>query len=150
MRLFVDSDSLSPRVREIIARAAERHRLQALFVANRALPMPERDAVSMVVASNADDWIVREARDGDLAITRDVPLAARLVPQGVEVITDRGEHYTSENIRARLSERDAAMKMRRAGILSERGKPYGRREVQAFANLLDRELTARRRRHSRG
>ncbi|MFP4114948.1 MAG: YaiI/YqxD family protein [Spirochaetota bacterium] len=146
MRLIVDADSMKPRVREIVARAAERHGIEAVFVANRRLPIGDMPGARMVVADDADEWIVCEANVDDLAITRDVPLAARLVPRGVDVITDRGEHYTSENVRTRLSERQAAMSLRRAGVIAPRGAGYGPKEIQAFANLLDRELTARARR----
>ena len=144
MRILVDSDSLSPRLREIVARAAGRHRIEAVFVANRPVPLPEDPAVTLVVVDDADEWLVREAQSGDLAVSRDVPLAARLVPLGVEVITDRGEHYTRENIGTRLSDRDLATGLREAGLLQSRGRPHRPRDTQAFANLLDRELTARR------
>lgn len=143
MRILVDADSLKERLREIIAAAARRHGIEAVFVANRPIRVPRTAGVTAIVVEDADDWIVASARAGDLGVTRDVPLAARLVPLGVEVITDRGEHYTSENIAARLSERDLATGFREAGILRQRGRPYGAREITAFANLLDRELTAR-------
>ena len=141
--MLVDCDSLQERLRRIIVRAAGRHGIEAIFVANRAVRVPDAPQVTAVVADDADEWIVGEARSGDLAITRDIPLAARLVPLGVEVITDRGEHYTSENIRARLSERDLAAGWREAGLLQQRGRAYGARETQAFANLLDRQLEGR-------
>ena len=99
----------------------------------------------MIVCDDADAWIADTVRADDLAVTRDVPLAARIVEQGAEVITDRGEHYTSENIGPRLSEREFAMRMRDAGEIVPPGRPYGSRELSAFANALDRELEARNR-----
>ncbi len=99
----------------------------------------------MVVTDDADAWIADEVHAADLVVTRDVPLAARIVERGAEVITDRGEHYTSENIGPRLSEREFAMRMRDAGELTAGGRPYGPRELSAFANALDRELEARHR-----
>ncbi len=144
MRILVDSDSLSPRLREIVVRAAGRHGIEAVFAANRPIPLPDDPAARLVVVDDADEWLVREARAGDLAISRDVPLAARLVPLGVEVITDRGEHYTTENIGTRLSDRDLSTGLREAGLLQPSGRPHRPRDTQAFANLLDRRLTARR------
>jgi uncharacterized protein len=144
MRLLVDADSMPPRVRAIIARAASRHELEAVFVANRALPLPVEGG-TMVVCDDADAWIAAEVHAEDLVVTRDVPLAAKIVERGAEVITDRGEHYTSENIGPRLSEREFAMRMRDAGELTSSGRPYGPRELSAFANALDRELAARHR-----
>lgn len=142
MRLLVDADSMPPRVRSIIARAASRHDLEAVFVANRSLPLPQEGG-TMVVCDDADAWIADHVQPDDLAITRDVPLAAEIVKQGAEVITDRGEHYTSENIGPRLSERDFAMRMRDAGEISTSGRGYGQRELSAFANALDRTLQRR-------
>ncbi|MFW5737419.1 MAG: YaiI/YqxD family protein [bacterium] len=144
MRLLVDADSMPPRVRSIIARAASRYDLEAVFVANRSLPLP-REGGTMIVCDDADAWIAEAVREDDLAVTRDVPLAARIVERGAEVITDRGEHYTSENIGPRLSEREFAMRMRDAGEIMPAGRPYGSRELSAFANALDRELEARNR-----
>lgn len=146
MRILVDSDSLKPRFREIIARAASRHGARAVFVANRSLPPPtgfESSEVEMVVTDDADEWLAAEASSGDLAITRDVPLAARLVDREVEVISDHGERFTRENIRKRLSEREFAMHLREAGVIGGRGRVRGTSETSAFANLLDRVLTAR-------
>lgn len=149
MRLLVDADSMPPRVRSIIARAASRHDLEAVFVANRTLPLPDEGG-TMVVCDDTDAWIAAEVRSADLAITRDVPLAAKIVEAGAEVITDRGEHYTSENIGVRLSERGFAMRMRASGEMTPPGRGYGPRELSAFANELDRELAARSRAAARG
>ena len=144
VRMLVDSDSMSAQLRAIVERAAERHDVKAFFVANRSIPVRSGSNSRNVVADDADEWIVGEAVSGDLAITRDIPLAARLVALGVDVVTDRGEHLTSENIANRSSERDLAMGMREAGVLRDRGRAYRQRDVQAFANALDRVLTSRR------
>ena len=159
MRLIVDADSMKPRIREIIARAAGRYGLEAVFVANRSIPLPGEGSTAMVVAEDADEWIVgavtRESeparsasgapRGSDLVITRDVPLAARVVDRGAEVITDHGEHLTAENVGERLSDRSFAMELRSRGEISGSGRGHGAREITAFANELDRTLAARMR-----
>ncbi len=144
MRILVDADSMQRRLRTIIVRAAERYGLEVVFASNSPVPVPEVPCVRSVIADDADEWLVANAETGDLAITHDIPLAARLVRIGVEVITDRGDHLNEENIAERSSERDLAMEMREAGLLFTRGGGFGAREIQAFANALDRELTARR------
>ena len=141
MRIIVDADSMRVRLREIAIGAARRHGLEAVFVANRPIPLPRSDA-TMVVAEDADEWIVNSVVSGELVVTHDVPLAARVIERGAEVLTDRGDYYNAENILPRLSERDFAMEMRRRGEFIEGGQPHGPREVQAFANALDRLLTA--------
>lgn len=131
------------RIREIIARQADRREFLALFVANRVIPVPHSRFVRAEVADDADESIVAQAVADDLVITHDVPLAARLAEAGVTVLTDRGRRFTREDIRERLSDRDFAMELREAGLLEQRFRGYGKKEVQAFSNAFDRELTAR-------
>jgi uncharacterized protein len=143
MRILVDADSMPRRVREIIARAATRRRLAASFYSHVPVEIPGSEWVSHVRVADADGAIIDECRPGDLVISRDVPLAARLVAMGVTVLNDRGDVYTNENIGERLSIRDAAKDIRDAGLEAPRGRSFGARHVQRFANALDRELTRR-------
>jgi uncharacterized protein YaiI (UPF0178 family) len=89
----------------------------------------------------ADDRIVALAAPGDLAVTRDIPLANRLVEASVLVIDDRGQTYTRENIRERLSLRDFRVGLAENGMETERSAVYGKRELKTFADALDRALT---------
>ncbi len=146
MRILVDSDSMPVRQRELIARAAHRTNLTATFVANRKIPLPDGEWVTMIVADDADDWLADHVGDGDLVITRDIPLAARVIEAGALVITDRGEELDRENIDARLSERDIAEDLRKAGRIEIKPSPYSERDRREFANAVDRFLT----RHERG
>ncbi len=144
MKILVDADSCPSRVREIIVKASVRESIEAIFVANRKIPLSEGQRVSMVVAgkeeSSADRYIISKATTDDLVITRDIPLASELVKQGVVVINDRGDVFTSNNIRERLWERNFMEELRISGI--QEGKPsrYGRKEVKAFADTFDKEL----------
>ena len=63
----------------------------------------------------ADDHIAEEAQPGDLAVTADIPLAAKLVAKGVVAIDPRGAEYTEENIGERLSVRDFMDQLRSTG-----------------------------------
>lgn len=145
MKILVDADSCPQPVREIIARAAVKRGVKAVFAANRQIPLPEADLVEMVVVEKgegvADRWIIDQAESGDLAVTRDIPLAAELVEKQIVVINDRGAHFTPENIRERLSIRNLMKDFREAGIMPEKESSFGRREIQQFAAAFDRELT---------
>ena len=145
MKIYVDADSCPQQVREIISRAAIRRGVQTVFAANRQIPVPEDDMLEMVVVEEgegvADRYIIERAAAGDLAVTRDIPLAAELVENGVTVINDRGNHFTPDNIRERLSVRDLMKDFREAGIMPERESSFGHREVKQFAAAFDRELT---------
>jgi hypothetical protein len=78
-------------------------------------------------------------------VTADIPLAATLVERGVVVIDPRGELYSKENVRERLSIRDFMDSLRSTGVETGGPKPYTDRDKRSFADALDRTLTAMRR-----
>ncbi|HUX12659.1 MAG TPA: DUF188 domain-containing protein [Spirochaetia bacterium] len=151
-RIWVDADSCPTRIREIVCRAAKRTGLFAIFVANRKIPLPAGKQISMVVVGpeegSADRYIAGNAREGDVAVTRDIPHAADLVERGVLVLNDRGTVYSAENVRERLSVRDFMHDLRNSGVdVPERGR-FSQRDIALFSQAFDRELTARLRRRA--
>jgi uncharacterized protein YaiI (UPF0178 family) len=148
VKILVDADSFPRLAREIVLRASRRTGIQAVFAANRPIPgIAQGDAVMEVCAAEegaADDRICQLAQAGDLVLTRDIPLASRLVAASVMVIDDRGRVYTKENIRERLSLRNFMLHLAENG-LRDRGPPhYGAQELKAFADSFDHLLTALR------
>jgi uncharacterized protein YaiI (UPF0178 family) len=143
MRILVDSDSMPRPVREIVIRNARRRRVVACFFSSAPVKIPESEWVSHERVPDADQAILDTCRPDDLVISRDIPLAARLVAMGLAVLNDRGDLFTVENVAERLSIRDAAKDIRDAGLEKPRGRTYSSRQVQLFANALDRELTRR-------
>jgi uncharacterized protein len=151
MRIWVDADAAPRDVKEIVFRAAKRLEIEAVLVANQRMPAPlNNEYVSTVWvqggADVADRHIADHAAAGDVAITADIPLAADLVEKQLVVLDPRGERYTEENVRERLSVRDFMESLRGAGGETGGPRPYGAREKQAFAAALDRALTAALRR----
>ncbi len=144
MRIWVDADSCPRQVREIIARAANRAGIEAIFVANRELPAGAPSPVTFVRVEagegKADEHLLAHSELSDLVVTRDIPLAAALAARGVRVINDRGNLYTAENVRERLSIRDFMYELRSNGLAPERTGRFGRKETKTFADALDREL----------
>jgi uncharacterized protein YaiI (UPF0178 family) len=74
-------------------------------------------------------------------LTRDLPLTERLVEAGIAVLNDRGRVFTRENIRERRSIRDFVVGLAENGLGTERTASYGKKELNTFANSLDRELS---------
>jgi uncharacterized protein YaiI (UPF0178 family) len=144
MKILVDADSCPKQARELILRSSLRTGIKAFFVANRPIPGIRGDTLVMELCppgeGSADNRIVELAEPGDLALTRDIPLAARLVDASVLVMDDRGKVYTRENIRERLSLRDFMVGLAENGLGADRSATYGRRELKAFADGLDRIL----------
>ncbi|MFQ3620512.1 MAG: DUF188 domain-containing protein [Spirochaetales bacterium] len=145
MRVFVDADSCPVRVREIICAAAIRRNFIACFAANRPIPLPQHKNIHFIRVGRgegkADAYIKTQVGDKDLVVTRDIPLAAELVEQGLIVINDRGEVYTRENVRERLSLRNFMKELRDVGLYTSEEGEFGNREVKAFAATFDRIIT---------
>lgn len=148
MKIWIDADACPRDVKEVVIRAAERKSIAVVLVANKAMQVLSKGGlVSMVQVKGgpdvADDHIVSESAKGDLAITQDIPLAARLVEKGVAVIGPRGEEYDEENVRERLSVRDFMADARDAGVVTGGPAAFSARDKQRFAASLDRALHRR-------
>lgn len=148
MRIYIDADASPRAVKDLVFRAAERTSVEVLVVANKAMFVPRSPLIRMVQVSGgpdvADDYIVEHAEEGDVAITADVPLAARLVEKRVVVIDPRGQVLDEDNVGERLSLRDFMTEARDLGIATGGPQAFGPKDKQRFANALDRELSRRR------
>ena len=145
MKIWVDADSCPVRIRQITAKAGFRLNIPVVFAANREIPLSKYDNVKMVVTENteqaADLYITENSVEGDLAITRDIPLAKLLVDKGLYVINDRGTIFTRDNINTYLSARNFMYELQANGLAPEKTSSFGKKEIQKFSNLLDCILT---------
>ncbi len=144
MKIWIDADACPGPVRDIVLRASRRVGIPVTLVANRPLQLPRSPLITAVQVSQgldeADHYLAQQAQGGDLVITADIPLAARLVAQGIAALNPRGETYSAENIQERLALRDFKEELRSAGVATGGPMPYHNRDKQAFANSLDRWL----------
>ena len=147
-RIWVDADATPVPVKEILYRAAERTGTELILVANQPLKTPPSPLISSRVVAKtfdaADHLIASEVVPEDLVITADIPLAAEVVEIGAMALNPRGELYTEANVRERLNMRDMMESLRDSGLVSGGPPAYGQRDRQAFANALDRYLSAHR------
>lgn len=145
MQIWVDADACPRTIKEILFRAAERVKVPLILVANMPLrPPPSRFIRAIRVGDGfdvADSEIVRLLRAGDLVITADIPLAARVVDKGGHALDPRGELYTKDNIGERLAVRNMLDELRGSGIETGGPPALNQADRQAFANELDRFLT---------
>ena len=148
MRIWIDADACPGPVRDIVFRASRRVGVPVTLVANRPLPLPRSPLITAIRVGpgfdEADHVLAGQAEPGDLVITADIPLAARLVARGVAALNPRGELYTAENIQERLALRDLKEELRAAGVTTGGPRPFDHRDKQAFANSLDRWLAWQR------
>jgi uncharacterized protein len=145
MKIWVDADACPAVIKEILYKAAERKRLEMTLVANRQMRLPSSRFIKFLKVTGgfdvADNEIVKRLSPGDLVITADIPLAAEVIEKGGHALNPRGELYTSDNIRDRLSMRDFMDGLRSAGVETGGPAPLNQSDRQAFANQLDRFLT---------
>lgn len=121
---------------------AGRYGLPVVFVANTGL-RPSRDPMIRNVTVSgafdaADDWIVDNAKAGDIAVTSDVPLAGRLVKNGVLTTSPAGRLFTAETIGVQSAMRDLNQHLREAGAITGYNKPFDQRDRSSFLQALDR------------
>jgi uncharacterized protein YaiI (UPF0178 family) len=91
----------------------------------------------------ADDRIVALAVAGDIAVTRDVGLAKRLVAKGVDAIDDRGRRFTPDTINEYYSLRCFQVGLAENGIAIVRTASYGAKALKAFADAFNALLDKR-------
>lgn len=146
MKIWVDADACPKPIKEIIFRAAERKRIETVFVANQGMYIQPSAFIRLLVVSSgadvADDEIIKQCEEGDIVVTADIPLAARAVECGTYVIDPRGKTYDRDNIRQILSMRDFMDTLRGSGIETGGPSAFGMREREKFSNLLDKYLAS--------
>ncbi|PIE74017.1 MAG: YaiI/YqxD family protein [Deltaproteobacteria bacterium] len=144
MILWIDGDSCPRDLRRLVNTRCRKLNLSLCYVANSPLQLPDSPCITQLLSSkekgSADEILVQKAQKGDLVITRDIPLAARLVEKGITVINDRGRLFNAQNIKEFLDARDFSLMMKDAGILQEQSRNYGFRELKAFTSCFEKEV----------
>lgn len=146
MKIWIDADAAPRDAKELVFRASKRLGIEVTLVANQSIWLPPGNPLIQTVtvrdgANVADQYIVKHAEAGDVAITADIPLAAELVAKQVFVLDPRGEVFDDRNVGSRLASRDFLDAARGAGMELSGPRPYSQRDRTAFASALDRILT---------
>ena len=149
MQIWVDADACPGVIKEILYRAAARHRLSLVLVANQWLRVPSSPWVRAVQVPKgfdvADSHIVEQVVAGDLVITADIPLAALVIEKQAVALNPRGELYSTENVRQLLDMRNFMDTLRSSGVETGGPPAFSHADRQNFANQLDRFIA----RHAR-
>ena len=147
MQIWVDADACPRPIKEILYRASDRLKISLTLVANKPLrtpPSPQIKSIRVGAGLDvADSEIVRQLQAGDLVITADIPLAAEVIAKGAHGLNPRGEFYSEDTIKERLSMRNFMADLRGAGIETGGPSSLNKKDHQAFANQLDRFLTSK-------
>lgn len=149
MKIWVDADACPVVIKNILYKAAQRTRLQLILVANQPIHIPRLKWIKLLQVAPgfdvADNEIVKRLDPGDLVITSDIPLAAQVLEKGGHALSPRGELYSSDNIRGRLSMRDFKDTLRAGGIDTGGPPALNQKNRNAFAGHLDKLISKHKR-----
>ncbi len=140
--LYVDADACP--VKDEAVRVAERHGLEIHFVSNAWMRLPEGPLIKRVVVSDgpdaADDWIAERIGVGDIAVTADIPLAARCLKQGAQAIGPTGKPFTEAGIGMALAMRELSAHLRETGESKGFNASFMRRDRSRFLEALEQAV----------
>jgi len=137
VRVFLDADACP--VKEQVYKVAARYGLDLAVVANAPLRVPAGARLVVVPGGidAADDWIAERAAPGDLVLTADIPLAARVVAKGVRCLDFRGGEFSPSRVGDALAARDLNAYLRSLGLAGSGPAAFSPRDRSRFASALD-------------
>ncbi len=120
---------------------ATRYGVPVTLVANSRLAVPEGFGVELVLVDRgpdaADDWIVENARPGDVVVTADIPLAARCLKAGARVLGTNGRVFDEDSIGYLVATRDLKSQLRGAGVMTGGPRALSEQDRSRFQSKLD-------------
>ena len=142
--VYVDADACP--VKDEIITIAIRHGSRAVMVCNGGIRPHPHPLIDLAIVDDgpdaADMWIVREAGGGDIVVTNDIPLAARVVENGAAVLRPDGSPITEKNVGTLLAMRDVMADLRAAHPFRQgKGKPFSKADRSRFSQALDQLLS---------
>ncbi len=148
IRLWVDADACPVRIKEMLIKTSLRLELELIFVANQSIALPRNDNIQLIVVSDgadvADDLIASRVAEFDVVVTQDIPLAARVVEKQAAAIGPRGEINDDSTVHNRVATRNLMEQFRSSGQETRGPKPLSSKDLQSFANALDKTITRSR------
>ena len=143
IKVWIDADSFPTLLKSFILEYAEKNYLEIIFVANKPIKS-EKQNFKMILAENtkdsADNIIFENITEKDIAITRDILLAERIVKKNIKTINDRGTYFSKENIKKKVEERNYDFNLAQLGFSGSKEKNYGMKELKKFRECFEKTL----------
>ncbi|XKG61769.1 YaiI/YqxD family protein [Caenispirillum salinarum] len=137
--IYVDADACP--VKAEVMRVAERHKMPVHMVGNTWMRMDQSPLLNRVVvaegADAADDWIAEHITAADICITADIPLAARCLEKGAQVIGSTGRPFTTASIGNALAMRDLMATLRETGEITGGPSGFTKADRSRFLQALE-------------
>jgi uncharacterized protein YaiI (UPF0178 family) len=105
-------------------------------------------AIVAAGADAADDWIVEHVVAGDVVVTSDIPLAARVLAKGAHAIASYGRAFTGESIGLALAQRALMEHIRSTGETTGGPPPFSPKDRSRFLQALDQAIARELRKRS--
>ncbi|MEP5153321.1 YaiI/YqxD family protein [Planktotalea sp.] len=144
MSVYIDADACP--VKAEAEKVATRHGVTMYVVSNGGLRPSQNPLVENIIVDAgpdvADMWIADRCGPSDVVVTGDIPLAAKCVEAGAEVLRHNGERFTAANIGQQLAMRDLMADLRAANPLGAGGggKPFSKADKSRFLDAMERAL----------
>ena len=136
--IYVDGDACP--VKNEVYKVARRFGLKVIVVANSSLNVPGDLLIEIIVVAGfgaADDAIAELIGPADIAITADIPLAARCVERGAEVVDPKGKLLTDRTIGEAIAMRNLMAELREGGAVTGGPAPMTPKDRSRFLSTLD-------------
>jgi len=152
LQFYIDADACP--VKDEVLKVAERYAAPIHFVSNSWMRLPESPLVSRVVVKEgpdaADDWIAERIGPDDIAITQDIPLAARCLKKGAAAIGPTGKPFTEQGIGMALAMRELSQHLRETGESKGFNAAFTKADRSRFLQALDAAVQTIKRRQVAG
>ena len=145
--IYVDGDACP--VKAEVERVASRHGLAVTIVSNGGLRPSANPLLRHVTvaegADAADDWIAGHIAAGDIAVTADIPLAARCLEKGARVLGPNGKPFTEAGIGMALGMRELHRHLREATRSQTYNAGFTKQDRSRFLGELENCIQALKR-----
>jgi uncharacterized protein YaiI (UPF0178 family) len=146
LTIYIDADACP--VKDEVYKVARRYSMKVFVAANSTMRVPTDPLIELVVRTGfgaADDWIASQIGPCDIAITADIPLAARCVAGGAVALDPKGRLFTADTIGEAVAHRDLMEELRTTGQVSGGPSAMTAKDRSRFLSRLDEVINAARR-----
>jgi uncharacterized protein YaiI (UPF0178 family) len=150
IKIYVDADACP--VKEEVYKVAGRYGLQSFVIANSYMQIPASPLITRIIVDTgpdvADDWIAEHVLAGDIVVTSDIPLAARVLAREAHALAPYGREFTQDSIGSDLAQRSLMEHIRSTGETTGGPPPFSPAIRSRFLQSLDRIIMREKRKRS--
>ena len=138
-KIYVDADACP--VKDEVTKVAVRNKISTYMVCNGGIRPFNNLLIKLIIVSEgadeADKWIFNNVLANDIVVTADIPLAAKCLDKGANVIKHDGQVLTVNNIGNVLATRDLMSDLRSSDpFLKGKNKSFSQSDRGRFLNSL--------------